>query len=209
MYEDYKRGYPREDDFKRSDDEYKRSDPRDEEYRYPRDEVYRRSKDEEYDWSKDEECRCHRDVEVECRCPIECKCSFPKEITVGLKEKMFCAAKSVSGIQSGSFSMSVAVPSNAAITRIYATIRQRMNSPIDNGAIEIRETEGTTTFRVGFSKSPFAPVGGYETSLLEPLCVGPEGATVHLFAARSNESVNADALTLTVVYCPDYCVQPA
>lgn len=125
------------------------------------------------------------------------------EKSIMLNEKILCAAQSVTDSKPDVTTLSVDIPPNVGITKIYASITQNPGMPIDGGSIVI--LEGTATFAFAFDKDPQATRGKYETTLVQPLCIGPEGAVILLSSSNSGVLVPAAALVLTVVYCPDYC----
>lgn len=132
-------------------------------------------------------------------------CSGSGEGNVTPSDKILCAAKSVTDSNSDVTTLSVDIPPNAGITKIYASITQNAGTPIDGGSIVI--LEGPAIFAFAFDKDPQATRGKYETTLVQPLCTGPEGAVILLSSSNSNVLVPAAGLVLTVVYCPDYCTE--
>ncbi|MHC1684025.1 MAG: hypothetical protein AB6733_13895 [Clostridiaceae bacterium] len=122
-----------------------------------------------------------------------------KKIEVDLKEKILCAAQSAATFVTNQNLVTLTIPANAGITKIYASITQTQAGPIDTGQVGI--TLGSNRiFLQQFSKDPETSTGQYETTLVQPLCVGPGEALVYLSTVQT-----AFMLTLTVVYCPDYC----
>lgn len=85
------------------------------------------------------------------------------------------------------------------ITQIYASIREKDCSDIDNGLIKIEDSEGSFFIHY-FNKDSKSSVGEFEATLIKPLYVGPEGATITLRAFDENEYEKADVLAITVLY---------
>ncbi|HAA26264.1 MAG TPA: hypothetical protein DCE11_09165, partial [Ruminiclostridium sp.] len=90
------------------------------------------------------------------------------------------------------------------ITKIYASIQDIDNAPIDGGLIDVRNEGGTgdTIFSHRFGKDPNIGSGGYETTLVQPLYVGTEDVKVTFSSYRGETIDLAQHLELTVVYCP-------
>lgn len=124
------------------------------------------------------------------------------------EEKVLCGAESVVGSDSDSQIATVDVPANAGITKIYVSMTQKAGAgdSIDGGTIVITNIAQTTTsFLYSFSKDPNQRTGNYETTFIQPLCVGPDGASVSINALQGTFGQIADRIQVTVVYCPDYC----
>lgn len=126
-----------------------------------------------------------------------------EEIAVDLKEKVLCPAKSMASNNNSLSQLTLNIPPNVAITKIYASVRQSAGNPIDNANLFIQESG--TIFFVAINKDPNASVGYYETTFVQPLCIGSDGAILVIESLTGNSPVNAQALRLTVVYCSDYC----
>ena len=117
--------------------------------------------------------------------------------------RCLCPAQSKAVTKAPEDFISFELPPNAGITKIYASLVQNPAAPIDGVEILIigpLELE----FAHWFSKDPLARVGSFETTLVQPLCIGEEGAT--LLYTTLNQ-VDATILSITVVYCPDYCAE--
>lgn len=127
-----------------------------------------------------------------------------EEIAVDLKEKILCPAKSMASNNNSLSQLTLNIPPNVAITKIYASVRQSAGNPIDNANLFMQDSSGTIFF-IAISKDPNASVGYYETTFIQPLCIGPDGAILIIDSLTGSSFVNAQALRLTVVYCSDYC----
>ena len=117
--------------------------------------------------------------------------------------RCLCPAQSKAVTKAPEDFISFELPPNAGITKIYVSLVQNPAAPIDGVEILIigpLELE----FAHWFSKDPLARVGSFETTLVQPLCIGEEGAT--LLYTTLNQ-VDATILSITVVYCPDYCAE--
>jgi hypothetical protein len=117
---------------------------------------------------------------------------------------VLCTAVSVSNSDDIVNTIDLPVPANSIITKIYASMQQFENAPIDGGRISILTEGGTgdTIFGHRFGKDPNIGLGGYETTLVQPLYVGTEDVVVRLFSFFDNNIQTASFLELTVVYCP-------
>lgn len=127
---------------------------------------------------------------------------------VKLEEKILCAATGVTKTSApGDSVMSLDIPSNAAITKLYVSIWQEPGMPIDSANLTIIGEPGTI-FNLDFSKDPNEKVGNYETTFIQPLCIGEEEFAVAVLAAYSGQSLGAPhKMQITVIYCPDYCLE--
>jgi len=117
---------------------------------------------------------------------------------------VLCTAVSVSKTGSTTDTVDLVVPANSRITKIYASMQDIDNAPIDGGLIDIRTEGGTgdTIFSHRFGKDPNIGSGGYETTLVQPLYVGTEDVKVTFSSYRGEMIDLAQHLELTVVYCP-------
>lgn len=119
-------------------------------------------------------------------------------------DDVLCTAVSVSITDDNVGSVDLIVPANSRITKIYASMQQNDNAPIDGGRISIR-TEGGTgdiIFAHRFGKDPGIGSGGYETTLVQPLNIGTEDVEVRFSTYFGDTVEGALFLELTVVYCP-------
>lgn len=114
-----------------------------------------------------------------------------------------CPAQTISQTQAPGTSISFDIPPNAGITKIYASIVQRDDAPITGGEIMIL-SPSALEFDHWFGKDPMASVGSFETTLVQPMCIGEEGATLFFSAIGQ---IEAAVLNVTVVYCPDFCIE--
>ena len=117
---------------------------------------------------------------------------------------VLCTAVSVSNTGSTTDTVDLVVPANSRITKIYASMQEIDNAPLDGGLIDIRTEGGTgdTIFSHRFGKDPNIGSGGYETTLVQPLYVGTEDVKVTFSSYRGETIDLAQHLELTVVYCP-------
>jgi len=129
------------------------------------------------------------------------------ELDVRLQEKILCPAQSEVGFDNDEFTITADIPGNVAITKIYASIQEAGVPQIDNGTVTIRLNSGDFIFAIDFPKDPNSPAGFYETTFVQPLCVDESGAVARLTSLVGNEVTNANRLLLTIVYCPDYCIE--
>jgi hypothetical protein len=99
-------------------------------------------------------------------------------------------------------SATVTIPANSCITKIYASMP---NAAQNAKYIRIEVTSGSTT--IFCHALPNQPGTGvvFDTTLVQPLCVGAEDATATVTALNQNNNQLNEILTLTVVYCPDCC----
>jgi hypothetical protein len=117
--------------------------------------------------------------------------------------RCLCPAQTRSQTLTASSLITFEIPPNAGITKIYASFVQSEDSPIEGGEIMIL-SPSALEFNHWFGKDPLAAVGSFETTLVQPLCIGEEGAT--LFFSTIGQ-IEANVLNVTVVYCPDYCAE--
>ena len=117
---------------------------------------------------------------------------------------VLCTAVSVSNSDDVVNNIALVVPANSRITKIYASMQEIDNAPLDGGLIDIRTEGGTgdTIFSHRFGKDPGIGSGGYETTLVQPLYVGTEDVKVTFSSYRGETIELASFLELTVVYCP-------
>jgi hypothetical protein len=117
---------------------------------------------------------------------------------------VLCTAVSVSNTDSTADTVDLVVPANSRITKIYASMQEIDNAPLDGGLIDIRTEGGTgdAIFSHRFGKDPGIGSGGYETTLVQPLYVGTEDVKVTFSSYRGETIELASFLELTVVYCP-------
>lgn len=136
-------------------------------------------------------------------CKLDCM-----KTRVKLEDKVLCAATGATKTSSpGDSVMSLALPSNAAITKLFVSIWQEPGMPIDSGNLTILGEPGTI-FELDFSKDPDVKVGNYETTFIQPLCIGEEELATAILTAYSGQSLGAPLkMIITVIYCPDYCLE--
>lgn len=120
--------------------------------------------------------------------------------------RCLCPAQTIAETDAPGDFISFDIPPNAGITKIYASLVQNPDNPIEGVEIFILSPTSPTgiAYAHWFSKDPLARVGSFETTLVQPLCIGEEGATL-LYSTLGQ--VDATILHITVVYCPDYCMQ--
>jgi hypothetical protein len=131
-------------------------------------------------------------------------------LTVSLDPKVFCASETVADIDSDTDQLSIDIPPNAAITKIYVSVRrQPSDTALNNVTIAINENVTLDLlFITHFNVDEDDMIGSYESTLLHPLCVGPNGATIRVTSLDDNYFVTAsDRIAITIVYCPDYCIE--
>lgn len=125
-------------------------------------------------------------------------------------EKVLCAAEIVENhVSFSDDNVIVDLPPNAAITKIYAYIIESNMEPFNRGEIAI-SSDGFVTFEFlfYFDKDITTSSASYETTFVQPVLVGPEGAQVKLTAIGNSGGAIA-GLILNVAYCPDYCTNAA
>lgn len=136
---------------------------------------------------------CHAVANQQCNCNCqqqqECNCN-------GGGGGGLCNA--VSQCDTGETTATVIVPAGSCITKIYASY-QTQNASDSAGLVTI-SNEGGTYFCQRFESKPSSKFGIFETTFVQPLCVGDEDATVTVTGPDNTQSV-----TLTVVYCTDCC----
>lgn len=122
-----------------------------------------------------------------------------------------CIAKSVCDSNIGASvptsSVSVNIPGNSCITKIYAS----MPNPSTNVKYFLVEIEDGDSNKIFCHALPNTgtddPV--FDTTLVQPLCVkapiSSNDATITVTALNQNSSAVNEDLTLTVVFCPDCC----
>lgn len=138
---------------------------------------------------------CYPEPELDCG--WECNCDGGGN---GGATAALCIATGV--INQGNGGALVEIPPNACITKIYSSFRPGG----DNTFVEVLATPNGTNvppifFQTYFETSPNH--GIFETTLVQPLCVGPDGATVRADAENSTTIVS-----INVIYCPECCAQP-
>lgn len=141
--------------------------------------------------------------QVEVVNPVDIDTIAPVEVS--LQEKVLCAAESAAFSGTNLVGLSMEIPENAAITKIYASIRQfgGVGNESDGGHVEI--TAGPDLiFSHSFAKDPAATLGSFETTFVQPMYVGPDAVVITLTALNGTATQTVFSLELTVVYCPDY-----
>lgn len=116
-----------------------------------------------------------------------------------------CTAVSKTESEPNSAVVTLSLPGGARITKIYASLIQNTKCPVNNGNIAILTPEQTPSFSHAFVIDPCAVGGSYETTLVQPLCVGAEGGNVVFSVARGLDLAKAEYLQVTAVYCPGDC----
>lgn len=131
---------------------------------------------------------------------VICICILPN----AEEGEFLCTTVSVVDINDNAASVDVVVPANSMITQIYASLQQDDLNPIDGGEIIIREPGplGDTIFAHRFGKDPNIGSSGYETTLVQPLNVGPVDVEAKLTTTFGAGIQAAESLEITVVYCP-------
>lgn len=129
-------------------------------------------------------------------------------VTVDLQPKVFCAALSLVKSEPLKSELTLEIPPNIGITKIYVSIKQNPDESINNAFFAIVDNEtNEDIFTIFINQNPSDIVGQYETTLLHPLCVGPNGAELILRSLNGNIPRVVASLDVTVIYCPDYCIQ--
>ena len=148
-----------------------------------------------------------------CGCDCDCDC--------GKCGQALCIAKSVCSsniiidtspppsiplplpLAALSSSVSVTIPANSCITKIYASMP---NAPQKAKYILIEIVDGSSN-KFFCHALPNQPGTGitFDTTLVQPLCVGTTDATATVTALDQNNKPVEEFLTLTVVYCPNCC----
>jgi hypothetical protein len=130
-----------------------------------------------------------------CGCDCDCgKCG-----------QALCIANSVcdSNINEvASSSVSVPIPANSCITKIYASLP---NAPSSVKYILIEVTVGPNNIFCHALPNLGSEDPVFDTTLVQPLCVGNTGATAKVTALDNGDDPQNANLTLTVVYCPNCC----
>lgn len=132
------------------------------------------------------------------------------DLTVDLQPRVFCASETVADIDSDTDQLSIDIPPNAAITKIYVSVRrQPSDTALNNVTIAINENVTLDLLFIShFNVDEDDMIGSYESTLLHPLCVGPNGATIRVTSLDDNYFVTiSNRISITVVYCPDYCIE--
>lgn len=133
---------------------------------------------------------------------------FNNNQTVELNPKVLCPAQSVADADALANSLTVDIPPGAAITKIYASMKQSSDALINNAFISINDNvTNDELFTIAINKDPNDVVGLFETTLVQPLCIGVNGARITILPLNLNTSVVAESLDITVIYCPDYCTE--
>lgn len=151
-------------------------------------------------------CCCNPHQERECECVVNCNQTCNCECNCdgggnGGATPALCVATGV--IDQGNGGALVEIPPNACITKIYSSFRPGTG---ENTFVEVLATPNGTNvpsifFQTYFETSPNH--GIFETTLVQPLCVGPDGATV-----RADAEISTTIVSINVIYCPECCAQP-
>lgn len=128
-------------------------------------------------------------------------CLCVKGINVNCKDNILPEGKSIFLSKPNSSSVSVNIPPNASITKIYASFIELPDSELDNAVIEVVDTEiGLEVFQVTVVKNLNHSTGYYETTFEKPIKVGSQGGEVSLFPGNGNTSRIAAVNELSVLY---------
>ena len=131
------------------------------------------------------------------------------------RNKMSCAnqnsgysTQSVTGTDIFSNGLTVNIPPDSAITKTYASMKQSSDAPIYNAFIGINDNvTNEDLFIISINIDPNDVVGLFETSLIQPFCIGANGASITILPLNLNTPVVAASLDITVIYCLDYCTE--
>lgn len=130
--------------------------------------------------------------------------------TVSLDPKVFCASEAEADFENNTESFGIDIPPNAAITKIYVSVRrQPSDTTLSSATITIIENVTFNLLFIShFNIDENDMVWSYESALLHPLCVGPDGAVIRVTSVDDNYFLTiSDRIAITVVYCPDYCIE--
>jgi len=123
------------------------------------------------------------------------------------KDKVLCGARSVSTTISGVDELTLDIPPNVGITKIYGSVIMDVD-PLNNVLLLIEDLEtNEIIFRQRYMVDELIGRREFETTLVQPLCIGPQGAELSLSPLNNQVSVEVFFLTSTVVFCPDYCTE--
>lgn len=142
-----------------------------------------------------EEC-CSIIQQKECQCVNNCNCDGGGG---GNETTALCIASSVA--DEGIGSAVVIIPANSCITKIYASFRD--NIGINRFAqVTVLDNAANVFFNQRFVED-FSNSGEFDTTLVQPLCVGTTQATGRVISESQTAMV-----TITVVYCLGCCPPP-
>lgn len=124
-----------------------------------------------------------------CKKPCECKAEV----------------QSVFSIFDGEPSSFITVPANAGILQIVASVVDSVANPAYAAVIT---GDAGIDYQHAFKVSSVNREGNYEITFAKPVCVGEEDATFRIIAVNSDNTVATPVyLSLTIVYCPDFCLE--
>lgn len=138
---------------------------------------------------------------------VACVCIRKHGFSACLECKALCPAVSDTAKMEDASCVTLTLPGGVGITKIYACVLQDPCKPIDSGHISIGASEDDCYFAHCFPKDPCASEGNFETTLVHPLIVGPEGGVVVFTVANGLCPTSAKVLEVTVVYCPVPCAE--
>lgn len=118
------------------------------------------------------------------------------------KKACLCVATSACAVASkGDTEISVTLPANSCITKIYTSGKNGIQ--FDSILVTVNNGTGDIfCYRFYLRESLGLQEDNFETTLVQPLCVGSEEATV----TAKFEGGCIDEGTLTVVYCEECCL---
>lgn len=123
------------------------------------------------------------------------------------EDKVLCGARSVTTTISSADELFLEIPPNVGITKIYGSVIMGADT-INNVLLLIEDLEtNEIIFRQRFMVDELIGRREFETTLVQPLCIGPQGAELSLSSHNNQLSVEVLFLTSTVVFCPDYCTE--
>lgn len=128
-------------------------------------------------------------------CQLTCTC----EGGGGGTTPTLCIATGTIDVQATGTAL-VDIPPNACVTKIYATFRPgvEINTFADVLILPNAVNAPAIFFQTFFENNPGR--GAFETTLVQPLCVGPDGAI-----GRVTAEVQTTVVSITVIYCPNCC----
>lgn len=143
------------------------------------------------------DCGCKPHFEKKCKCECNCNCNGG-----GGTASALCIATGAVDVQTGGSAL-VNIPPNACITKIYASFRPGVDINTFADVLILPNGPDATSilFQTFFESSPNH--GSFETTLVQPLCVGPEGAV-----ARVDGEISTTIVSITVIYCLECCTPP-
>lgn len=99
----------------------------------------------------------------------------------------------------------ITVPANSGIVKIVASVVDSVANPAYAAVIV---GDNGIDFEHAFKVNSIEREGTFEITFDKPVCVGEQGALFRIVAVNADNTVATPVyMCLTIVYCPDFCLE--